>query len=107
MDILINHHWEGNIRELKNLIERIVILSKHNKFDISYLPNDIIKNRHMNSAIQPKNNFNLSETVGNKERELILKALKIANNNKRKAAEILNIPRSTLYFKMNKYNIGI
>lgn len=107
MDILINHPWEGNIRELKNLIERIVILSKHNKFDISYLPSDILKTQHMNSTLQVKNNIDLSETVGNKEKELILKALKISNYNKRKAAEILNIPRSTLYFKMSKYNIEV
>lgn len=105
MNILINHQWEGNIRELKNLIERIVILSKHNKFDISYLPNDIIKNHQVSSVIQTKDNIDLSQAINNKEKELILKALKIANNNKRKAAEILNIPRSTLYFKMNKYNI--
>ncbi|SCG83382.1 Signal-transduction and transcriptional-control protein [Proteiniborus sp. DW1] len=107
MNILLNHHWEGNIRELRNLIERIVILSKHNKFDISYLPNDIIKNYQVSSMIQAKDNIDLSEVVNNKEKELILKALKITNNNKRKAAEILNIPRSTLYFKMNKYNIEL
>ncbi|WIV10924.1 sigma 54-interacting transcriptional regulator [Proteiniborus sp. MB09-C3] len=107
MNILIDHDWEGNIRELKNLIERIVILSKHNKFDISYLPNDII-NAHQKSFVsQTKNEISLNETVNNKEKELILKALKIANHNKRKAAEILNIPRSTLYFKMNKYDIEI
>ncbi len=107
MNILINHHWEGNIRELKNLIERIVILSKHSKFDMSYLPSDIMRNHQKNNSLHTKDNIDLSETVNNKERELILKALKIANNNKRKAAEILNIPRSTLYFKMNKYGIEI
>lgn len=107
MSILIDHHWEGNIRELKNLTERIVILSKHNKFDISHLPNDIIKDKQKKFLSQTEGFIDLNGTVNSKERELIVKALKIANHNKRKAAEILNIPRSTLYFKMNKYNIEV
>lgn len=106
MNILVEHDWEGNIRELKNLIERIVILSKHSKFDISYLPNDIIKKSQKNFSSIPKRNIDLSVAVNNKEKELILEALKI-NSNKRKAAEMLNIPRSTLYYKMNKYGINI
>ncbi len=105
MNILINHHWEGNVRELRNLIERIVILSKHNKFDISYLPNDMIKENHKSFISQSNDSIDLSEAVNSKEKELILTALKISNNNKKKASEMLNIPRSTLYFKMNKYNI--
>ncbi len=107
IDILVEHDWEGNIRELKNLIERIVILSKHNKFDISYLPNDIIRKNHVNISSVTRNNVDLGEAISNKEKELILNALKINDNNKRKTAEMLNIPRSTLYFKMSKYEIEI
>ncbi len=107
IDVLVEHDWEGNIRELKNLIERIVILSKHNKFDISYLPNDIIRKNRVNISSVTRNNVDLSEAINNKEKELILNALKIKDNNKRKAAEMLNIPRSTLYFKMRKYGIEL
>lgn len=107
MDILINYNWEGNVRELKNLIERIVILSKHNKFDISYLPNDIINYKPVNNLSSLTECLDLNKTVGEREKELILTALELSKNNKRKAADLLNIPRSTLYFKMNKYGIDI
>lgn len=106
MNILLNHDWEGNVRELKNLIERIVILSKHGKFDISYLPSDIVKKgKESYSQVYSKNTMNLSKVISNKEKELILNALKLCDNNKLKAAKMLNIPRSTLYFKMSKYGI--
>lgn len=107
MNILIEHEWEGNIRELKNLIERIVILSKHNKFDIRYLPNDLINLSQKSPLAITKNDIDLNQIMNDKEKEIILEALKENNNNKRKTAEALNIPRSTLYFKMNKYGINI
>ncbi|WP_352417822.1 sigma 54-interacting transcriptional regulator [Proteiniborus sp.] len=107
LNILVEHDWEGNIRELKNLIERIVILSKHNKFDIRYLPNDLINLSQNNPLVITKNDIDLNQIMNNKEKEIILEALKDNNNNKRKTAEALNIPRSTLYFKMNKYDINI
>lgn len=107
LNILVEHDWEGNIRELKNLIERIVILSKHNKFDIRYLPNDLINLNQNNPLVITKNDIDLNQIMNNKEKEIILEALKDNNNNKRKTAEALNIPRSTLYFKMNKYDINI
>ncbi|SDY85215.1 Transcriptional regulator containing PAS, AAA-type ATPase, and DNA-binding Fis domains [Proteiniborus ethanoligenes] len=105
MEILINHEWEGNIRELRNLIERIVILSKHNKFDISYLPNDLTAQNWDILSTLRQNSTGLNDKMNNKEKELILNALNNSNYNKKKAAEFLNIPRSTLYFKMKKHNI--
>jgi len=107
MDMLLNHDWEGNVRELKNLIEQIVILSKHGKFDISHLPSDIVKKGKKSYFQAQENNIDLSKVISSKEKELIINALKICNNNKLKAAKMLNIPRSTLYFKMNKYGIQI
>lgn len=107
MNILVNHDWEGNIRELKNLIERIVILSKHSKFDISYLPNDILNKNQEKISTITNSNIDLSGELNNREKELILEALRVNNNNKLKAAETLNLPRSTLYYKMSKYGISL
>lgn len=107
MDALVDHDWEGNVRELKNLIERIVILARNNKskvIDINLLPDNILKNR-IEKIKKNKNTYDLNAEIGEVERKIILNALEKTGYNKLKAAKLLNIPRSTLYFKMNKYNI--
>jgi len=110
MDILINYDWEGNIRELKNIIERIVILAKNNraeKIDATFLPDSIIKSSSLKVNTGDKSFLDLNTIIANAEKDAIIKAMKIANNNKAQAALLLNIPRSTLYFKLEKYNMEI
>lgn len=107
MDVLVNYDWEGNIRELKNIIERIVILVKNNKakkIDINFLPRSIIESSKV--KIQYEEVFDLNEIIHRAEKEAIINAMKISNGNKAKAAKLLNIPRSTLYFKLDKYKIN-
>jgi len=107
MDILINYDWEGNIRELKNIIERIVILVKNNdaeKIDIDFLPRSIIENS-TGKKEHKKETLDLNTIIENAEKEAIVEAMNTAKGNKAKAAKLLNIPRSTLYFKLSKYNI--
>lgn len=107
MDVLVNYDWEGNIRELKNIIERIVILVKNNKakkIDINFLPRSIIESSKV--KIQYEEVFDLNEIIHRAEKEAIINAMKISNGNKAKAAKLLNIPRSTLYFKLDKYKIS-
>jgi len=112
MDIFINYRWEGNIRELKNVIERIVVLAKNNNtnvIDLSFLPQDFIGNKIIAPAPKPKNIMDnvhdLNNIICNAEKEAIINVMRIANNNKAHAAKLLNIPRSTLYFKLKKYNL--
>lgn len=106
MNILINYDWEGNIRELKNIIERIVILVKNNnakKVDIDYLPQSIIEKSK--GEIDYQYDLDLNSITENAEKKAIEKAMKICDGKKSKAAKLLNIPRSTLYFKLEKYSI--
>ena len=112
MDIFINHNWEGNIRELKNVIERIVVLAKNNStdvIDLSFLPQDLRGNKTMVSKFKqeniPENVYDLNKLIDNAEKEAIINAMKITRNNKAHASKLLNIPRSTLYFKLKKYNL--
>jgi transcriptional regulator with PAS, ATPase and Fis domain len=108
MNIFINHSWEGNIRELKNVIERIVVLAKNNTtdvIDISFLPQNLRGNRKISSAPKQENIYDLNNILNNAEREAIINAMKISRDNKAHAAKLLNIPRSTLYFKLKKYNL--
>ncbi len=107
MNILMNYNWEGNIRELKNIIERIVILVKNNnakKVYMDFLPLTITEKS--NSKLDFKYNLDLNNITENAEIQAIEKAMEIANGKKAKAAKLLNIPRSTLYFKLDKYNIS-
>lgn len=109
MDAFIGYSWEGNIRELKNVIERIVILAKNSKTDMidaSYLPDEIRGKRRAKSGARCENMYDLTIITEVAEREAIINAMKAAGNNKVYAAKLLNIPRSTLYFKLNKYNLG-
>lgn len=108
MDIFINHTWEGNVRELKNVIERIVVLARNTGTDVidtSFLPPDLIRNKTINTSQKQDTVYGLSSILENAEREAIINAMRAARNNKAQAAKLLNIPRSTLYFKLEKYNL--
>lgn len=104
LDYLTSYSWKGNIRELKNVVERILILSDGHIIDTEYIPRDIINSKRL----EDKSNLNLdglmlNEAVEKFERDMILDALEKENNNKAKAAKRLGINRSTLYYKMGVY----
>ena len=90
------YRWPGNIRELKHTIERAVILSNDNKLkpeDFAFF--DTLNNSSDNDVL------NLTDL----EQIAIKKAIKKAGGNISKAAEILGISRTTLYFKLSKYGL--
>lgn len=104
MAMLKAYSWEGNIRELKNIIERTVILSKNNGYnEVSdrFLP-DVIRNMAISMKVGPS--YSLSDLLEKTEKEAIIEALS-QSSSKAHAAKLLKIPRSTLYFKMDKYGI--
>ncbi|MCT4507799.1 MAG: sigma 54-interacting transcriptional regulator [Tepidibacter sp.] len=104
MDILRNYTWKGNIRELKNTIEHLVVLSKDNIIKKDLIPKYIYDN--MNKTTNYQNYpMDLNQAIAKLEQDTIKKALNMSAGNKAKAAKYLNIPRSTLYYKMNQYKI--
>ncbi len=96
--LLLKHQWPGNIRELKNFVERAVIFSTGTSIDISELPDQY---RYITSREEP----DLSEQYDEKAREVILRALQMSKGRKLKAARILKIDRKTLYNRIKKLNI--
>lgn len=92
LDILQRHYWQGNIRELENVVQQAIILADTNTIEIKDLP----------EYLKFKINFNNTPFISLKEYEknYILKVLEATGNNKSKAAEILQIDRKTLRQKI-------
>lgn len=107
MKILTEYKWNGNVREVRNTVERLVILSRNNKIDIGDLPQDIVQdtNNYSFEGLNIEDDFDLKKTVEEYEKNVIIKALETTGGNKVQAADLLNIKRATLYYKINLYDI--
>ena len=101
MKIFHIYPWEGNVRELENLIEGIMSLYDIKIIETKHLP------KKFKSYKQEKSfsGFSLKEVVENTEKTLIERALRETHHNISYAAELLNIPRQTLQYKISKYNL--
>lgn len=101
---LMKYDWEGNIRELKNIISHLIAFSNDGIIDINSLPKKII-DKIDQQDLKADKDYGLEDKVADLERQEIKKALKNTKGNKKKASDLLKIPRSTLYYKMKLYNI--
>ncbi len=104
--LLLNYQWYGNARELRNVIERVCILEDTEIIYPEHLPSEIIKYNDTgsdeSSAIDlPSEGLSLK----NVEMNLIVQAIKKADNNQTRAAKLLGISRDALRYKMQKFNL--
>ncbi|MGN6179087.1 MAG: sigma-54-dependent transcriptional regulator [Mucilaginibacter sp.] len=100
--VLNRYDWPGNLRELKNVIKRMVLLSTDDTAGKETLPEEMVfavENDLVNSEsdLKARNEIN--------EKNLIQKTLQQVKNNKSKAAKLLNIDRKTLYLKIERYGL--
>ena len=100
--VLTRHSWPGNVRELNNVIERTLATTEDLTIHVADLPFYLhqVKNQNMAGRCSL-----LKEVVAKVEKNAILDALKLTDNNKAKAAMLLGIHRTLLYKKMRKYQI--
>ncbi len=103
-DIFQNYEWPGNLRELRNVIRRAVLLCKGDEITISNLPNEIQQPIQSTAASDP---VQLKEVKEKSEKELIIETLEKTRYNKAKTARILGIDRKTLYNKIYRYKIDL
>ncbi len=104
MSKLIGYSWPGNVRELENIIERMLVLSKDSHIKLDMLPTEFSEPDTSAVTVQTDylDQIDLPETVTNLEGQLVRWALAKANGNLAKAASLLNIPRSSLQYKISK-----
>lgn len=104
MTIFRQYDWPGNLRELKNVVKRAVLLSKGESAGVEALPEEMTSVSGPRKAAGSETS-DLKLIQENNEREMIVKTLQKVRFNKSKAAQLLNIDRKTLYLKMAKYQI--
>jgi two-component system NtrC family response regulator len=104
MPYFLNYNWPGNIRQLENVLERIVLLSRGDSVTVADLPDNLREQ----SAVKEASKVAF-ETEGLSleavERELIIQALRKFNWNQTQAARHLDISRKTLMYRIAKYGI--
>jgi len=109
LDILRAHEWKGNIRELRNIMERVMLLSDeetlkdyHFNFLVDKIEASDSKSGRFNLEIPP-NGIKMEVVL----KDLILKTLKITDGNQVKAAKILGLSRSKLRYRMEQFDIEV
>jgi transcriptional regulator with PAS, ATPase and Fis domain len=103
LKLLYNYNWPGNIRELENILESAILLSKGNRITTGDIPENIKHFKTVNLNIKDKTEI---DSLINIEKEVIFKVLKDTKGNISKASRILEIDRSTLYRKIKKFKIS-
>lgn len=112
--LLLLHKWEGNIRELQNVIERAVILCKTNIITAEHLPISIAKCFFSPDKLQnqPQNNSIMFDipphglSLDALEKQLVTQALEKSKNNKTKAAKLLGLTRGTFRYRLQKFGLS-
>lgn len=119
VECFMNYRWQGNIRELKNIVRRAALITEGDQITVKALPLEIsnYKNSYELTIPQQQQSTIAAESKDNTpsndlknvaleaEYDTILRVLKEVSYNKTKAAEILNIDRKTLYNKMKAINL--
>ncbi len=109
MSLLMEYGWPGNLRELKNVIKRSVLLTQGSLVEKNALPSEI-SSRYTQQADDIRSiqdSTDLKQLESALERQKIMEALEKVRFNKTKAAKLLNIDRKTLYNKIKIYGLEV
>jgi DNA-binding NtrC family response regulator len=107
MSMLVAFDWPGNVRQIENVVERMVLLRGEGTIDVDDLPPRMHKpqTQRAQPAVLPEDGIDLRDAVEQFENKLILQALERTGWNKNRAAAVLRMNRTTLVEKLKKKNL--
>jgi len=103
INILMTYNWPGNIRQLRNCVRTMTVMSDAEKLDVKDIPTEIYQVRQIAGQVAPLGSVSLNDI----ERQAIIDTLAKVSNNREKAAKLLGIGERTLYRKLKEYDIEI
>jgi DNA-binding NtrC family response regulator len=106
LDAMTKYDWPGNVRELKNAIERAVILEDGDELTTSYLPIQLTNAPAAPPPGEPSGGFTLPQggvSLERVEESLVRQAMGMAGGNQTRAAQLLDISRDALRYKLKKF----
>lgn len=102
---LMSYGWPGNVRQLRNVIENMVVMSTREKLGLDTIPNEVRPvGAGGDSSVGGMNNL-VGISITQAEKELIRNTLKLVNGNREQAAKLLDIGERTLYRKIKEYGL--
>ncbi len=112
LEALVGHPWQGNVRELENLIERLIILKGGSLVDIDDLPAKFLELRPRGFGAKkiidlPQDGIDLKNFLSDIEDSLIEQALERTGGNKNQASKLLQLNRTTLIEKLKKKGVSL
>jgi two-component system response regulator HydG len=98
MNLLVDYEWTGNVRELENTIESLMVISSPKVVDIEHLPQEV-RDRKGRPEVIP---IEIGTSLEDVEREMLIQTLRATKGNKRKAAKLLGINVRTIHRKVEE-----
>jgi len=102
ISIMESYEWPGNVREIKNIIHRAVVMCSEKVILPKHLPKRLFKDKRARRSVD----IRIGSTLEDAERKLIVETLNFTTNNKSQTAKILGISRRALYNKIDKFSLA-
>ncbi|KPK34643.1 MAG: Fis family transcriptional regulator [Nitrospira bacterium SG8_35_1] len=102
---LQNFRWKGNVRELENIIERVLLLCENGVVHVEHLPDELRSSSESGKITVPSGGMDMEKLMADTEKAYLLNALERTNGVKTEAAKLLNLSFRSFRHKLKKYGI--